>query len=289
MPARHENFITLKNGKKLAYAEYGDPTGKPLIYLHGCPGSRFEINNPKVIATAERLQARVILPERPGFGLSDPQVYTLASIPELVAELADQLGFDRFALAGNSSGSKYAAACAWKIPERLSAAVMICAIAPLDLPGIEGVLSEQDREFYAQALNAPAELEKNLEKLAAGARENPASVMTQFAALSEEDQTAMRDPDLRAAFGMTVAEAFRQGTQAVAFDWKLEASPWGFALSEIKMPLHIWHGATDRIISPDQARLIAREVPDARLRVFEDAGHMVYVDKFEELLREVVV
>ncbi len=247
-----------------------------------------ELNNPKVIDAAERLGVRVILPDRPGFGLSEFQEYTLASYPDLVVELADQLGFEKFPVVGNSSGGKYSAACAWKIPSRLSAAAVVTAIAPLDLPGIDSVLSEQDREFYAQALNAPEELEQNLEKLAAGARKDPSSVMTQFATLSAEDQAAMRDPGTQKAFGMAVAEAFHQGTHAAAHDWKLEASPWGFALSEIQMPLEIWHGATDRIISAEQARLLAAAIPDARLRIFEDEGHTVYVGKFEQLLREIV-
>lgn len=34
--------ITLKDGRKLGYAEYGDPFGTVILYFHGFPGSRLE-------------------------------------------------------------------------------------------------------------------------------------------------------------------------------------------------------------------------------------------------------
>lgn len=32
--------ITLKDGRRLSYAQYGDPEGKPLFFFHGWPSSR---------------------------------------------------------------------------------------------------------------------------------------------------------------------------------------------------------------------------------------------------------
>ena len=39
---RTNQTITLKNGRTLGYAEYGDPEGKPVFHFHGSSGSRLE-------------------------------------------------------------------------------------------------------------------------------------------------------------------------------------------------------------------------------------------------------
>ena len=111
--------LRLSDGRALGYAQYGDPEGRPLFFSHGTPGSRTLAQ--LFDAGARRDGVRLIAPERPGFGRSDflPD-RTFADWPDDVSELADALGFDRFAVAGSSGGGPYAAACAWKLPERLT-------------------------------------------------------------------------------------------------------------------------------------------------------------------------
>jgi len=40
--AAGEGAITLRDGRTLAYREYGRAEGRPLVYCHGFPGSRLE-------------------------------------------------------------------------------------------------------------------------------------------------------------------------------------------------------------------------------------------------------
>jgi hypothetical protein len=37
---RIDTTIRLADGRRLAFAEYGDPEGKPVLLFHGLPGSR---------------------------------------------------------------------------------------------------------------------------------------------------------------------------------------------------------------------------------------------------------
>jgi len=60
-------FITLKDGRKLAYAEYGEPAGKPVFFFHGTPGSHF-FHPPDGIT--QKMGVRLITVDRPGYGLS---------------------------------------------------------------------------------------------------------------------------------------------------------------------------------------------------------------------------
>jgi pimeloyl-ACP methyl ester carboxylesterase len=37
---RDDNILRLSDGRRLGYAEYGDPEGEPIMLFHGTPGSR---------------------------------------------------------------------------------------------------------------------------------------------------------------------------------------------------------------------------------------------------------
>jgi pimeloyl-ACP methyl ester carboxylesterase len=93
------SLMQLADGRDLAWAEIGDPVGYPVFAFHGTPGSRhgFLIGS----ASAKAAGARVIAPDRPGYGLSTRQRWrTLEGWANDVAELADHLGVEHFAVLG---------------------------------------------------------------------------------------------------------------------------------------------------------------------------------------------
>ena len=88
----------------------------------------------------------MIVVERPGIGLSDYKPFTIASWPDIVMEFADALRLERFAVMGVSAAGKYVAACAWKIPQRITTAGIISGTCPYDLPGAKATLSRRDTQ-----------------------------------------------------------------------------------------------------------------------------------------------
>ena len=125
--------ITLKDERRLGYAEYGDPHGAPLLYFPGTPSSR--LIHPPIEPTIA-LGVRLFVLERPGYGLSDFQEQRkLLDWPNDVTAFADTLGFDRFPVVGVSGGGPYAAACAFKLPGQVTRAAIIGGVGPSDLPG----------------------------------------------------------------------------------------------------------------------------------------------------------
>ena len=289
MSIKTDNTIKLSDGRSLGYAEYGDPQGRPVLYFHGLPSSRFEGNRPAIDETATRLHARLIAPDRPGIGLSDFKPYTIASWPDIVTALADKLGLDRFAVMGLSSGGKYVAACAWKIPQRLTVAGMVSSTCPFDLPGAKETLSKQDNQVYGMADKAPWLFRLMLWKIARDARKNPASIFSLFTDVSEPDKVALARPDVKQVFEQMVVESFRQGTRGAALDWMLEARPWGFSLQEIRMPVYVWHGEADKILSVEQGRILAKAMPNARSKFFPNEGHTLIVNYCEEIFSAMAV
>src|SRR5262245_16648968 len=86
--------VTLSDGRRLAFTEWGVPDGRPVIWHPGTPGSRLSCPRPE-LAAAHGL--RLIVVERPGFGRSDAQPgRTVLAWPRDLASLADHLGLARF-------------------------------------------------------------------------------------------------------------------------------------------------------------------------------------------------
>lgn len=60
--------VRLKDGRTLAYCEYGLPDGKPVLFFHGHPGSRLEFSVFDPGDLASELGLRIIAADRPGHG-----------------------------------------------------------------------------------------------------------------------------------------------------------------------------------------------------------------------------
>src|SRR5260370_18577591 len=154
-PETTGKIIHLRDGRALGYAEYGDPAGKPVFFFHGLPGSRLQRYPDDSIAAG--LHAPIITIDRPGLGLSDFQPdRKLLDWPADVAQLADTLKIDKFAAMGLSGGSPDVFAGAYKIPERLTSAIVISGLAPLDRPGSTRGMSWPGRIAFGIARKAPS-------------------------------------------------------------------------------------------------------------------------------------
>ena len=59
-------------------------------------------------------------------------------------------------------------------------------------------------------------------------------------------------------------------------------------VGNISAPTLVIHGAEDRYVPPSNARALAAAIPGARLRILEGAGHLVFMERAEEVNREVL-
>jgi alpha/beta hydrolase fold len=89
--------LTLPDGRKLGYAQYGSQTGRPVILLHGLACSRFDAAYFHEVG--QQLDARVIGVDRPGMGLSSPHpTRTLLDLPKDVEHLTEHLKLDDYSV-----------------------------------------------------------------------------------------------------------------------------------------------------------------------------------------------
>ncbi len=275
--------IRLADDRLLGYAQYGDPEGKPVFYFHGFPGSRLEA---KLSATAAaRRGVRIIALDRPGFGLSDfKHGRRIGDWPNDVTEAADALGIDRFAVLGVSGGGPYAAACALMIPQRLTAAAIVSGVGPINAPAATHGMSRQNRLLFGLARRLPWLARLPMSWIGRQARRNPERLLdTMSGELPESDKAVLARPEVKAALQDDIAEAFRRGSRGPAWELVLYGRPWGFRLEDISMEVYLWQGELDTLVPPSMGRYQARAIPNCRARFYPREGHLLVVDRIEEI------
>ena len=207
LPAKQ---IRLLDGRMLAYAEFGDPTGKPVFYFHGSNGSRLERHPDESIAVS--LGVRIINIDRPGHGLSDFQrARKLLDWPDDVEALADSLNLDRFAAIGFSSGGPHVAACAFKIPHRLTSAGIISGVAPYDRPGASRGVNFIWRSVLGLLRRAPWLLNPPTSLMSYMARSNPGLLVDLMASqMMKSDRVLISEPKVKEVFTQSISESLRE-------------------------------------------------------------------------------
>lgn len=276
--------MSLRNGRRLGYAEYGDPGGTPGFSFHGHPGSRLE---PRFAdAAAADAGLRVIALDRPGYGLSDFQPdRRIIDWPGDVAEAADALGIDRFGVLGSSGGGPYALACAHALPERVTRAGVISGVGPYDAPGGTDGIRWQNRVGFQLGARFPPLARLAMSSMARQLRRRPDRTLAAIAqAMSPRDAEIARRPEVREILAADIAEAFRQGSRGAALDVVLLGRPWGFRLEEIQTPIYLWQGEEDVLVPPAMGRYMAGALPNCRARFFPGEGHLLFVDRIAEIV-----
>ena len=285
----HTRTIPLPDGRTLAYAEYGDPEGYPLLWCHGNPGSR---RDPDLLEPTllRRARVRVVVPDRPGIGQSTfkPQ-RKLSDWPTDVAALTLALNMERFALLGLSAGAPSALAVACSMAHRLTRVGIVSGVGVLEAlpPKARGAVASG----YFCAARRCYWLGRWVVRVMGGGLRHTDKLMARMnAALPPADRTVMADPRTRQTFLADLQESLRQGTRGLAWDAVIAARPWGIDLAAIDIPVTFWHGDADRNAPLAMAGHLHRLIPSSRLRVYPGEGHFsLALRHFEEILGELVV
>lgn len=276
--------VQLRDGRRLGYAEYGAADGKPVFFFHGIPGSRLFRHPDGSIARS--LGVRILAPDRPGMGLSDYKPgCTLLDWPDDVLDLADALGIERFAVAGFSGGGPYAAACAFRLPHRLTAAALISGIGPLDAPGaLEGMLSSNRLGYRVGRWMGWFWWRLIFRLYYSGVRRHPEKLARMSEEESRADHVAFARPGVREMFVRNFVEAFRQGTEGAARDGWLLSRPWGFGLEAVETPVFLWQGEEDVVVTPAMARHMAAKISGCRATFLPGEGHLLFFRYWRDIL-----
>lgn len=258
--------LTLRDGRMLVYAEYGDAAGAPVVELHG--GGANHLSG--VVYHREALAAgvRVISVSRPGVGGSTThEGFAVATYHEDFVQLLDALELSRVVVMGNSNGGMFALALAHALPERIAGAMPLNPATPVFDDEAAWNLTPI---YHALAESGPAAWVE-------GTRELGASLATG----SEEEIAAYRASDPYRQFPEdTETEVVRAYFAAAEFEsdallrevgFVLDRAGWGFDIFDIAPRVEFYTGITE--VGTPYNKVWVEKLPNAALHV-TTGGHM---------------
>lgn len=271
-----EHTVHLESGRKLQVREEGNSKGVPVFALHGTPGSR--ILYPPISADAAAKGIRLISYDRPGYGGSTVQPgRRVVDAATDVAAIADALRLDRFGVWGHSGGGAPALACAAVLGSRVVGTVSLAGVAPYPAEGLDwiagtGELNEVD--FRLMISDRPAWEVKSRKDRDEMLRWTPDQLREGLASLlSEVDRRAMTDEFVDFLIRQE-REALRPGNEGMRDDNLSTILPWGFDLSQIRVPVQIWHGGQDRFVPVTHGQWVSARIRNADVHLEPDQGHL---------------
>jgi pimeloyl-ACP methyl ester carboxylesterase len=281
--------IRLADGRQMAYCAYGDPDGRPVLYFHGTPGSRYE---PVFGDEAGRTHGyRILALDRPGIGRSDgARERRLLDWPQDVDEVAAQLEIERFGVIGVSGGGPYALACGYALPKQITFMALMGSWGPVAAePTLWNEMAPLDRFFGKLSKGAPWASYVPFALLGYAAKVMPPRGFVKLIAssMSEADKELMRDQEMARFFAENVREAFRQGVRGPADDAIILYGKWGFAVKEVEVAVDLYHGEEDQFAPYRYATYLDERLPRSRLHGYAGKGHLFVMQLFDTVFEQV--
>ncbi len=252
-------ITTATDGSTIEYEVHGD--GPTLLLIPGLgfgPWGFFK----QVPALSRRFRTVT-------FDLRDPRDrdHGITELARDVAALLDRLGTGRAHVLGTSLGGFVAQELALARPDLVDRLVLISTSS--GGRGGERIPARVLAAMFGVGSFSPEGAVRRGLKAATSARyraEHP-----------DEFDRILR---ARLAFSPSLSSYFRQVRAGASFD----ASG---RVRHIDAPTLVIHGSDDRLVPVANARALARVVPRSRLRVLDGAGHLVFIERAEEVNEEV--
>jgi len=293
--------LTLPDGRKLGYAQYGSPSGHAIFYHHGLPGSRIEAASYHDIAL--ELGLRIIAVDRPGIGLSTPHPQRiLLDCPRDLQCLVDHLQLESYSVLGASGGGPYTFACAVSLPaSQLKCASVVCGVGPMDI-GMKGadILHQLGIPYgwrYAPVFLLKWFLSRDaFGRMDLSDEERFQRVLdpSNLASIKDSrDRELMADQDLVRLMLRSTREARAQGFDSIAVDGRVICSDWGFRVEDIRkdLPVQLWYGKDDCFVPANHGVQIAARLggddENVVLRV-EDDTHSTITQRWKRAQLEAI-
>ena len=276
MPPNTQRTIKTPDGRTLAVEEAGDPGGRPVLVHNGTPNSRHLYGPAAADAAARGL--RLSGYDRPGYGGSTPQPgRTVADCAADARAICAGLGVGQLAMWGISGGGPHVLACAALLPDLVTAAASLASLAPADAEGLDwfegmGQANVDDFKLLQRDKKAArAKLETEREE----------TLATSAGDLAELLKTLLTPVDAAALTGefaeylvYTGREGLAPGSQGWWDDGMAHASPWGFELSAIRVPVLLMHGRQDQFVPFGHGQWLAPRIPGVEARLLDEDGHL---------------
>lgn len=275
--------ITLSDGRRLAYRDYGDPAGRPVLIFHEGLGS--SLLPPGAQALALELGLRLVCAERPGFGQSDPRPdYSFDGVADDMVELCDQLGLQRLRIGAILSGAPSALQTAIRLGPRAEG-VLLCSGRPPRPMGEAGARSAMTL-FRARIENNPWVIETFYAILRLRLSPQMVDRIVRGSTVNSPGDAAFFDANAHIAgyIAAYVGEALARTSRGAADEVKAFRRARNLTVADLTCPLEVWHGEED-VFAPLSDLLDYLGDKASEVRVIPGVGHLMALKHWEEVLR----
>ncbi len=285
---RVEGKAPVRDGRVLGYAEFGPPSGRPVVWLHGTPGGRRQVPQ-AARKLAEDLGARIIGIERPGIGWSTAHLYK--NILDFTKDLSMALDFlkvDRLSVIGLSGGGPYSLAAPVGLEsQRVVSVGILGGVGPTrGAQAVTGGPISIARKLAPALRVLEFPLTGLLTSLAWSLRPLASPGFDTYAKFSPEgDRKVFEVPEIKEMFLDDLLLASKSGMRAPIDDLILFTRPWGFSLSDVKVPVKWWHGDADTIVPLSQAKETVSHLANCDLIIRPGESHLGGMGAADEVIR----
>lgn len=253
----------------LHYHEAG--SGHPVILLHGSGVGASGWSNFSGNLAALAAHFRVLAPDMPGWGASDPcPVEKLDHVSALI-EFMDTLGIPRAALIGNSMGGATSLRCAVEYPERVSHLITMGAPA-----------NRMPRLFGPN--DGPTE---GIKILVEGYRDPTPETMRRLVQIMCFDKAFATEAlcAQRAEAARARPEHLANFLAGLSKGWPVPRWAAQEALLTLQTPTLLIHGRDDRVVHFEHSLLLNALIPNSRLVLLNRCGHWAMIEHAAEFNR----
>ena len=289
-PPRVEGVVTVGADRRLSFAEWGVPNGRPVIWLHGTPGARRQIPEAGRVA-AEELGLRLIGLDRPGVGESTAHLYEeVLDFAKDLETVVDRLGIGEFAMIGLSGGGPYLLATAFALAPRMRAGAVLGGVAPsAGHEAASGGIVSLAAQFQPALARLRVPLAFGVASLVWALRPVATPCIALYAMASPKaDRRLLKRPEFRAMFLDDLVNGSRSGLRAPIYDVVLFGRTWGFSVRDVKVPIRWWHGDADHIVPLRHGEHVVDLLPDAELFVLNGESHLGSLADAERILGDLM-
>ncbi|MBV8216296.1 MAG: alpha/beta hydrolase [Verrucomicrobia bacterium] len=252
-------------------------SGPAVVLLHGAGLDAGGLSlGSAMIALANR--CRVFAPDLPGFGDSDPKPagWGFAEYSAFLDPLLDTLSLPRASLAGISMGGGIALGFALQAPERVEKLVLI------DSACLDGAIPGGQSMWFFLRLPGLSPIGWSL--LGSSRHLMRRALLRHMRHRPELVTPKLVDDLMRLARKRRPDPAFRQW-QRREITWNGLRTNYVNRLSEIAIPTLIVHGDDDRLLPAAIAERAHRLIPNSRLEIIRDCGHLAPLEQPEAVNR----
>lgn len=253
-----DGAVSVADGRHIAYREYGDPAGQPVVVFHGTPGSS-RLGGLFAPAATEQ-GVRLLAIDRPGYGDSDSwPTRTLADIGAVVAAVLDTAGVESAGLVGFSGGGPHALAVAATQGDRVTSVDVISGSTP---PAVGQQPPTMQRLFGTLAASTPWLLRWLFSGQAWIASNLSASPV--FSQLTDAELATL-DDEIVALLTEELVEAVGGQRRGITTEFRLLSREWGVSLEAVDRPVRLWHGENDTNAPLASVEQLDQRLPNSQL------------------------